>query len=85
MPVCFNHGCHTRVAVAYDATHVLCLDSFGRLHAEEAGPVVWCAGMSLIPCDYLYLWVREAVICRGWQETVWNEGRGGLLQGPRLR
>ena len=37
VPVCFNADCHTRVAVACDASHLLCIDSYGPRHQEGGG------------------------------------------------
>ena len=62
-PICFNQGEHTRVAIAYNDSGVLCVDSFGRRHYERLNPYVeWCGGLSVIQSDYLYQWVRDAAM-----------------------
>ena len=59
IPVGFNSDCHTRVAVGFDETHILCLDSFGVRHQEGNKDRIWKAGLSLSEKWLVYNYVRE--------------------------
>lgn len=55
----FNSDQHTRVAIACDDTHLLCVDSYGPRHQEGHEHRFWRAGLSVVEKWQVYNWVRE--------------------------
>ena len=65
IPVMFNHFQHTRVAIAYDDTHILCIDTFGRTYEEKMKYIHWSGGCSIVDKLSVYQWTRDACIIVG--------------------
>ena len=61
-PVAFNQAQHSRVAIAYNDQDILCIDSFPRLYAEEHEYMYFCGGVSTVKKEFVYQWVRDAII-----------------------
>jgi len=62
IPIAFNQAQHSRVAVAYNDEDILCIDSFPRLYEETHEYMYFLGGLSIVKKDYVYEWVRDAII-----------------------
>lgn len=64
IPIAFNQAQHSRVAIAYNNEDILCIDSFSRLYEESHEYMYFVGGLSTVKKDFVYQWVRDAVILR---------------------
>jgi len=62
IPIAFNQAQHSRVAVSYNEEDILCIDSFPRLYEETHEYMYFLGGLSIVKKDYVYEWVRDAII-----------------------
>lgn len=80
LPVAINSDSHTRVAIACDATHLLCVDSYGPRHQEGHSERFWKAGLSVVEKWRVYNFVREVMIVEcgvtGGQQAAAQAGEG---------
>lgn len=61
-PIAFNQAQHSRVAIAYNDTDILCIDSFPRLYEETHEYMYMLSGLSIVNKEYVYQWVRDCAI-----------------------